>query len=220
MVFGVFLYLCTAMEESKNKIITYATGIFIQNGCRRITMDSIASDMHISKRTLYEQFGTKEELLSACLEYMMHQIEDKRRLMEAHVKEPILRAMFHMQSATKVSQNGAMLMNDVRQYYPEIYNHYYTAHNFDFEKSVRQTLIEADEAGLLRPNFNLDRTIGAIKSLVNLNPDKNSSSSMEHLSDLSEAGFTFIRGLLSVETIKKYDEQEIRYKELFKHLDK
>lgn len=205
------------MEENKNKIITYASTIFIQNGCRRITMDSIASDMHISKRTLYEQFGTKEELLSACLEHMMHQIEEKRKLMEEHVKEPILRAMFHMRNATKNAHRGALLMHDVKQYYPKIYNRYYSAHNFDFEESVRKTLIEASEAGLLRPKFDLESTIRAIKSLVNTNPSiMDNSTSMEHLSDLSEAGFTFIRGLLSVESIKKYDEQEEKYKELFR----
>lgn len=42
--------------------------MFFKYGIRSITMDEIAESLGISKRTLYESFSNKEELLKECLE--------------------------------------------------------------------------------------------------------------------------------------------------------
>lgn len=36
-------------------------------GLRKLTMDSIAGELHISKRTIYQHFSSKDQLLEACL---------------------------------------------------------------------------------------------------------------------------------------------------------
>ena len=59
-----------ASEEVRRKIIDSATKQFVAHGCRRITMDDVAGELHISKRTLYEYFEKKEDLLMACFEQM------------------------------------------------------------------------------------------------------------------------------------------------------
>ena len=42
-------------------------------GVKSVRMDDVASDLGMSKRTLYEMFGDKEELLSESILYMMEQ---------------------------------------------------------------------------------------------------------------------------------------------------
>ncbi|MDR0420705.1 MAG: TetR/AcrR family transcriptional regulator [Prevotellaceae bacterium] len=51
-----------------NKIITIAGDMFLQRGIRSVTMDEIAAEAGISKRTLYEMFANKEDLLEKLLE--------------------------------------------------------------------------------------------------------------------------------------------------------
>lgn len=51
----------------KEKIISTATTCFHSQGIKAVKMDDIAHRLSISKRTLYELFHNKEELLLACI---------------------------------------------------------------------------------------------------------------------------------------------------------
>lgn len=58
---------CAGLTDSRSKlrdkIIEVSMNMFKRNGIKSVTMDEIASAMGISKRTLYELFDNKEELL-------------------------------------------------------------------------------------------------------------------------------------------------------------
>lgn len=49
--------------ETKKKIRTVALKLFLKKGIRQVKMDDIANELSISKRTLYELYETKEDLL-------------------------------------------------------------------------------------------------------------------------------------------------------------
>ena len=51
----------------KAKILETANKAFLTNGIKAVKMESIASSLSISKRTLYEIYGDKESLLFACI---------------------------------------------------------------------------------------------------------------------------------------------------------
>ncbi|MDH6533639.1 TetR/AcrR family transcriptional regulator [Parabacteroides sp. 52] len=53
----------------KEQIITTAFDLFSQYGIKRVSMDDIARNLSVSKRTLYEYFDDKETLLVCGLEY-------------------------------------------------------------------------------------------------------------------------------------------------------
>lgn len=55
--------------EQKDRILSYAIENFSRNGIRNVKMDDIASDLGISKRTLYQLFKDKENLLIECFKY-------------------------------------------------------------------------------------------------------------------------------------------------------
>lgn len=50
----------TALEQ---RIIAKASELFLLHGIKAVTMDFLATEMGISKRTLYERFKDKETLL-------------------------------------------------------------------------------------------------------------------------------------------------------------
>ncbi len=52
--------------DVRNNVITTAAELFRQLGIRNVTMDDIAHRLTMSKRTLYQLFADKEELLLAC----------------------------------------------------------------------------------------------------------------------------------------------------------
>ena len=54
-------------QSLRSKIIETALKAFRAHGIRAVTMDDVATELKISKRTLYEIFGNKEEVLSECV---------------------------------------------------------------------------------------------------------------------------------------------------------
>lgn len=55
-------------RETQEYIVDKAQSLFYRYGIRSITMDFIASELGMSKRTLYENFESKDALIVACLE--------------------------------------------------------------------------------------------------------------------------------------------------------
>lgn len=56
---------------NKEYIFDTAVALFRHQGIRATRMDDVAEFLHMSKRTLYEQFPSKEKFIVACIEYEM-----------------------------------------------------------------------------------------------------------------------------------------------------
>lgn len=56
--------------ENENRIIEGAAELFRAYGIKSVTMDSLASHLGMSKRTIYEVFADKDELLIGVLKWM------------------------------------------------------------------------------------------------------------------------------------------------------
>ena len=70
----------TYRQELKERILITAIDLFHKRGIRCVKMDDIANELKISKRTLYEIYSNKEELL---FEVVRHDKQrEKRRLDE------------------------------------------------------------------------------------------------------------------------------------------
>jgi AcrR family transcriptional regulator len=56
--------------EIRNRIIEGAAELFKTYGIKSVTMDSLANHLGMSKRTIYEVFSDKDELLAGVLDWM------------------------------------------------------------------------------------------------------------------------------------------------------
>ena len=62
---------------TKEEIIHATQELIARNGIRAVRVDEIAQTLGISKRTLYEMFTDKNDLVGACLDYMSHQQRER-----------------------------------------------------------------------------------------------------------------------------------------------
>ena len=115
------------MQETKNispykqglrdKIITSAMLAFAKKGIRQVKMDDVASELGISKRTLYEIFDKKEDLLYEGVKYYLG---ERRSQMEQRAKscnnvmEIILLA--YKQKVEEVRQTNPCFYTDLVKY--------------------------------------------------------------------------------------------------------
>jgi AcrR family transcriptional regulator len=56
-------------EQTRRRIIDAAYGLFYRKGFLRVSVDAIAEAAGVTKRTLYDHFTSKDELLRAVLEF-------------------------------------------------------------------------------------------------------------------------------------------------------
>lgn len=64
-------------EELRSVVIRTALKLFLKNGVDIVRMDDIASELSVSKRTLYEMFSSKENLLLECMDLHVSMIQQK-----------------------------------------------------------------------------------------------------------------------------------------------
>ncbi len=72
-------------QQLRQRIIAMATQEFEVRGIRSVKMDDIASKLSVSKRTVYEIFGKKEDLLLECVK---HDLDKTDAEMEDFARDP------------------------------------------------------------------------------------------------------------------------------------
>jgi AcrR family transcriptional regulator len=63
--------------EEKDKIIEYSEGKFFKYGFAKTTMDEVASELRMSKKTIYKFFPSKEDLVMAIAKHFMNRMKNK-----------------------------------------------------------------------------------------------------------------------------------------------
>ena len=67
----------TQETEIRDRILEFSREKFMQSGFSKVTLDEIASDLGMSKKTLYKYFESKEQLLSECISQSIQTIDEK-----------------------------------------------------------------------------------------------------------------------------------------------
>ncbi len=62
--------------ETHERIVTHAREKFLQTGFSKVTLDEIAADLGMSKKTLYKYFSNKEELFRAGIHQTMTRVSN------------------------------------------------------------------------------------------------------------------------------------------------
>jgi AcrR family transcriptional regulator len=78
------------MMDNRQRIIEEASLMFRTYGIRAVTMDMLANQMGMSKRTIYEIFSDKDELLNGVLQWMA---EKQRGLIEKSITLKVFHTM-------------------------------------------------------------------------------------------------------------------------------
>lgn len=67
----------TLDPAERDKIIEYCTAKFLKDGFYYVTVEQIASELRISKKTIYKYFSSKDELVEAVAFNMLNDVNDR-----------------------------------------------------------------------------------------------------------------------------------------------
>lgn len=107
--------------EIKDRIIEEAAKLFKTYGIKSVTMDSLASQMGISKRTIYEVFSDKDELLISVLQLMA----EKQRAMVKRILDDSVNAIYAIFRLLEANRDyfqdmSPVFQADLRKYHYEV----------------------------------------------------------------------------------------------------
>lgn len=147
-------------ESVRERVAQEATRLFARYGVRSVKMDDIAEEMHISKRTIYEHFRDKDELLMLCMRQMLTRHRDQRNEIinsSANVIEGIIRVINH--TASIIQQVNPSLFREIERNHPRVRD---MIRSFREEHEYRNT-IEMIERGIEQGLFlaSIDSDIAA-----------------------------------------------------------
>ena len=111
------------MDELKERILAEASELFVTMGCKSITMDSIANSLGMSKRTLYEAFKDKEDLLEQAIIYKWGENFKKTKAVLDAPNNNMLETMIGMCFSTSevVLKMHMNFQNEMKKFYPKVY---------------------------------------------------------------------------------------------------
>ncbi len=110
------------MDELENRILEATISIFAAQGLK-FTMDDIAKELKISKKTLYAVFSTKEELLLRVVDYCFTDIKlCERKIAENNELDVVDKLRQIMIAMPDRYQNiGLSSLNSLSEKYPNVY---------------------------------------------------------------------------------------------------
>lgn len=143
----------------KEKIIAKATDLFLKLGFKSITMDDLAGEMCISKKTIYKFFGNKEILIAECTDKMHKYFRSLMQEVAAKGFNPI-EENFEIRKIFKTMFNitDTSPLYQLKKYYPEIYDKVLAQENLDGIQFMKNNLNNGIEQGYYRQNINVQMT--------------------------------------------------------------
>ncbi|MFT6826867.1 MAG: AcrR family transcriptional regulator [Roseivirga sp.] len=143
--------------EVRDKIIEKAGELYMQYGIRTVTMDDIASQLSISKKTIYQFFKDKGELVNTVAAIHL-KIEEQRfiGLTEAGenaVHELILLSTCLRESMREMKMN---LMHELQKFYPKAWKMYEEFKGNVMKESIMSVIIRGQKEGFFRKEINAE----------------------------------------------------------------
>lgn len=139
----------------KEKILEKASEMFLNLGFKSVTMDDLANEMGISKKTIYLHFVNKTKLVEATANYVFHTICDGIDCIRLENKNPIEEILTINEFVKQIlKREKTSPQFQLQKYYPKIYKKLKENQFTMMNACVIQNLNKGIEMGLYREDLN------------------------------------------------------------------
>ena len=193
--------------------------MFMRYGIRSISMDEIASQLGISKKTIYHFFTDKDALVDAVIHIELNQSEEDCHQHKEKSENPVHEIFIATDMVLELLKvMNPTLLFDLQKYHPSSFKKINDHKNKFLYKLIRENLDKGVTEGYYRPEINTEILtrfrIASIFLTFNpelLPPGKNTIADL-----VKETTMNFLHGLVTpkgLKLIQKYNQQ--REKQLY-----
>jgi len=198
-------------KSVKRTIILYSTKKFIKEGIKITSIDTIARELHISKKTIYKYFKSKDELV--------YQIVND--ILELSNKETMIISKSKLDSYNKFIRiinyvtygyikYQKYFIPDLRVKYPQIYNEIFIPHQNNVESLIVRIIKRCQRERLivkLSPEVYMKSYFLILQSFIS---NKFKDSLLRDFDVINTTMYIFINGLFNVNHKSKFHKLSIK----------
>lgn len=204
-------------QSQRERIIEQAAKMFAEQGIKSIRMDDIAHTLGVSKRTLYEMFKDKEELLYLSIRFMQSRRMAK---MEAKLKENTESLAFLFDSMGLMMDNRDLhrrISHNLRKFYPATFERIRKESAAQSGKILYSLIEHYIDCGLISPTVDIRLSVTILyytTTTIVSSADNMSLPDGVTLQDaLSYTIINFFRGIATLKGVQQIDEYIAKIRE-------
>jgi len=211
----VSIVLCPNYKrmEPKERILLKAEELFMQFGIRSVSMDDIANNLGMSKKTLYQYFADKDELVEGVVDGHINEVEGdciKCRTNATDAIHEIFLTMEHIME--ELNNMNPMLLYDLEKFHFKAYQRFKNYKDKFLLQIIRNNIEWGIKEELYRADLNIDilskYRIESIMIPFNVAVFPPGKYNLAKTSEVMIENFTY--GLATIKghkLIQKYNEQ-------------
>lgn len=155
-----FVYLHPQIKKEstmKETILKKAGEIFLKYGFKSATMDDIANDLGISKKTIYKYYKNKVELVDEAVSYF-HEGMHKTMTNICGVGYNAIQENFEIKKTFKdmFKSSDDSPVYQLKKYYPKIYKKIISNELFIYKEYITNNLAKGIQEGFYRKDINME----------------------------------------------------------------
>lgn len=141
----------------RDRIIKTALDLFRRYGIKSVTVDDIARDAGMSKKTIYQYFKEKDELVLICVEVMMQADYDAVNQIEQESTD-MIHSLIRLADyfKTKFATTNPTLLFDIRKNHPVAWERFLEFKEKYYLASLRRSLERGIAEGIFRADMHLE----------------------------------------------------------------
>ncbi len=143
--------------DIKSKIIKEASELVMQYGIRTVTMDDISKNLGISKKTIYQYFKDKKELVNTVTQLHLDTEEERFLSSVKDSKDSIHELILVSQCLRETMKDMKMnVLNELQKFYPEAWQKYEYFKSKVMKETIMRTIMRGQKEGYFRSDIDPD----------------------------------------------------------------
>lgn len=143
--------------ETRDRILLKANELFNRYGFRRVTMDEIALKTGMSKKTIYQSFENKDEIVNAIVEQHINKSATLCESNNCQAENAIHEVFLNIEMVQKLTEDmNPALFEDLEKYYPIVFEKLFRHKNDFISHKIKDNLKKGIEEGLYREEIDID----------------------------------------------------------------
>lgn len=143
---------------TKAQLLQFAIAKFTRFGSKHVTLDDLATELGISKKTIYSFFKNKEDLVKSSLESLLNEYKiDINRIVNSNGKDPVLCViLIYRRGFEYLKYFKPSFIFGIHKYYPKAGLLFDSFSEELAHKTIQNLLIEAQLKGDIRPRIDIE----------------------------------------------------------------
>ena len=143
--------------EIKDRILQHAQKLFLRNGIKSVSMDDIAADMGMSKKTLYKWFENKDQIVLAGISQHLDGAQCDCASVAGNAADAVEEMLLISKWADEqFADIHPSIFNDMKKYHPMAWDLFKVHKNGFILNQITQNLRRGMAEGLFRPDLDVE----------------------------------------------------------------